>query len=507
MQGRSGSAYLFVLPKCALIVWRMKQNKTIQLIAGLTEKEVQRLEGQLADTNRQRLSILLGKMKKALSKNAPLPDEELYQAVFNEPYTKENNFKLRNELRLLNICITDFLVEERLKQVVKDKSTAYTWEYLQELNDRGLTDLFEKESNKTIQQYTQTQDLANLEKVLTQRLNHELANTAVTEEHYENHLTQIAQLRHVLEGQQLIKNNRLNYQWSFCRRVLYGLGQKEHPLPAPFPISNGEEPLPSLALFYALRANTYLCMGEEKIDLLLRLLNLCDTISYPDFNANQERFTLLATIALEYYLVRNFEQALLYNQKAYSQLHNVDAVQAAKFLHNYCSLLMRMELFAKSLEIIQQHWPLIKPTVVEPRMRILHAVSLVFTGQPEGALGILPETIGSYAQFDRNYIRLLEAIALFDMDNSETALYRVNAAIKNLGTNKHFDGAPKEFALLFKRYIMLEQGLKDDGYAPKIAILYQQLCEFMQKDNVLFGGDNFLVMWLMRKIGPTTAKV
>lgn len=480
----------------------MKQNKTIQLIAGLTEKEMQRLERLLVETERQRLSVLLGKMKKALAKKASITDEELYKSIFNEPYTKENNFKLRNELRLLNICITDFLVEERLKQIVKAKTPAYTLEYLQELVERGLNDLFEKESNKTIQQYTQVQDLASLEKALIQRLDYDLAHSPVNEEHYESHIGQIALLRNVVDKHQLIKTQRLNYQQSFCRRVLFGLGQKDHPLPAPFPISNADEPLPNLALFYALRANTYLCMGKEKIDLLLQLLNLCDTINYPDFNPHQERFTLLATIALEYYLVRNFEQALLYNRKAYGQLHIVDSIQAAKFLHNYCSLLMRMDMFAESLAIIEQHLALISTTVVEPRMRILHAVCLVFTGQPAEVLKVLPETISTYAQFDRNYIRLLEAIALFDMGNDETALYRVNAAVKNLGTNKNFDEAPKVFALLFKRYIMLGQGLKDHAYATKVDNIYQQLCQLTEKDNVLFGGDNFLVMWLLRKIRP-----
>lgn len=479
----------------------MKQNKTTQLIKGLSEKEVFRLGCLLDEAGKHRLVVLLNYLAKAISAAAQFTDQELYKEVFNEPYQKADNFKLRNELRLLNISIADFMVEERQKQVIKLKPSAYTIDYLQGLSTRGLHDLFEKESNKAIQQFTQSGDLDGLEKLTLQRLEHDFAKMALNEDSFEDRLKDLDRLSNTINNNQLIKESRINYFKAYSQRVLFGLGQKDMPMPVPHPLTHKGEELPKAALFYTLRANTYLCSGDEKLAISMQLLTLCDEVNYPGLNPEKERFTILGSIALEYFLTKNFEKALVYSQQAYQQLSTVEPILAAKFLNNHCSLLMRMGKFAESLALIELHWGLIEPTIVKPRMVILQAVCHVFTANPSAALELLPEGIGSYAQYDRNYIRLLEAMALVDMGNFEIALYRVNAAIKNLGTNKNFDEALKVFAQLFKRYIQMEQGIKDEAYKQKIDTTRKQLAQWSLDDNVVFGGDNFMVMWLLRKTG------
>lgn len=84
--------------------------KTTALLNLLNEKEKLALLGQLKSEDKPRLQKALSVF---IKKEEPAK-EELYKAIFNEKYSATKDVSLRNELRLLNEEIEDFIARREI---------------------------------------------------------------------------------------------------------------------------------------------------------------------------------------------------------------------------------------------------------------------------------------------------------------------------------------------------------------------------------------------------------
>ena len=122
--------------------------KTLTLIQSLTEKETMEFITVINSHKRESL-------KKAFHflNDWPNPELEpekrvLFKAIFNEKFTKSKDYLLRNELRILNTELENFLIEKAWQQDLKTYPYKREGWKIQMLCERGLMDLAQSEFTK-----------------------------------------------------------------------------------------------------------------------------------------------------------------------------------------------------------------------------------------------------------------------------------------------------------------------------------------------------------------------
>jgi hypothetical protein len=102
--------------------------RTIELLQSLTATELGSLRQQVAGSKRKSLQNLFTELKRYL-KNEKIPaNPVLFKAAFGKPYIKTKDYLLRNELRLLNKLIYEFLIIKKFREQIKtDTSLFNSW--------------------------------------------------------------------------------------------------------------------------------------------------------------------------------------------------------------------------------------------------------------------------------------------------------------------------------------------------------------------------------------------
>jgi len=107
----------------------MKELLTVRIVLALDNDFVQYLLLQLKNEKRQTLLLLI---KTILIQKEEMDKQAIFKKIFLKNWTKENDYLLRNELKLLKDKIEDYYIKY---------STAY---YLQPLEDKILLDFYKK---------------------------------------------------------------------------------------------------------------------------------------------------------------------------------------------------------------------------------------------------------------------------------------------------------------------------------------------------------------------------
>ena len=98
----------------------MKDSKLYTIIDSLKGNQLNLLEKSLKDDKRKSLYLLFQLLKKSGTLN--IDREALFYKLFKKKYTTENDYVLRNEMRLLVEKIESILIKEQLENLFeKDK--------------------------------------------------------------------------------------------------------------------------------------------------------------------------------------------------------------------------------------------------------------------------------------------------------------------------------------------------------------------------------------------------
>jgi hypothetical protein len=102
--------------------------RTLELLQSITESELHIVAQELSEGKRETLLKLFKELKKYRGKENEPDRALLFEKVFEKNYTKSNDYLLRNELRLLNDVIYDFIILKTFKEQIKtNKSLFNLW--------------------------------------------------------------------------------------------------------------------------------------------------------------------------------------------------------------------------------------------------------------------------------------------------------------------------------------------------------------------------------------------
>ena len=378
----------------------VKYNKLLETIRILDTLERKRFRNVIKNKTRGSLLALYELCLVRIDKSLPLPEkEEVYRFLFGETYTKENDFLLRNEYRLLADEAEAFLRIHAVEDQFPGLAEAAR---LKRILQSGNPGLFKKEFDRLgIQFGSDPFFWLAADPVF---LEYFIESSAMTPGHFREVKEKITEARDRLDRFYNRISSEYEVRKSFADKVYSVIAEEPLTEEPSRIVPTKTEDLP--VRFRLLKAASYYKQGQEKIDLLLQANEILKNNALPELQAD-ESFWLQASIGLEYYLQYDFDHAVLY----YEAMFATPGIEAFNRLPdvalNYFSALMSRNEHARAITAVSVFEHRIAASVkVYYKYICLKSLALMFMGQSSAARKELNRIDGHDSDNDFNYWRV-----------------------------------------------------------------------------------------------------
>lgn len=378
----------------------VKNNKLLETIRILDVLERKRFRNVIKNKKRKTQSALYELCLTRIEKGLSLPEkEEVYAYLFEEPYTKKNDFLLRNEYRLLTDEAEAFLRTVAVEAQYPGLCEAAR---LRRILESGHTELFKKEFDAMTAKWGN--DLWFRVGADPSFLTYFVVSDPFTTEHFERVKS------HTYEALDRLHRfyNRLLTDYevrkAYAEKVYSILS--EEPVP-PFVSGTVSTAVPDdLVEYRKLKAEAYYRTGEEKIQTLLDAQKILEQSPSGELG-NDEVWWLQATIGLEYHLRYDFRNAVLH----FDALFQSPGIESFNRLTetglNYLSALMSCGEFEKAVRVVAPFEErMMASRVVFYKYICLKSISLSYLGDAPAARRELNRVEDHVAEFDFLYWRM-----------------------------------------------------------------------------------------------------
>lgn len=477
-----------------------KGNRTVALVALLSGKEKKAFANQLNDGKRASLPLLFDGICSGLKSSKPnaLEKETLFKKALGEAYTKDKDYLLRNELRLLSKELTNFLAIEQTKKSMRDDSLEEKRLLLQSYIDRKAHDLFDREWEKVVEEAREQLRLDIALDIQKLAVEHLIGTRQATVENYNQLLELLADYQEMLKLHFTQQHLFGKHKQAFAERTLQAIGSDIQISPLEVVSINpaDEKQNDAFANHFAALTKAYSHRGEEKIELLKTAAGFVSEINSKAFDQNAALATENAAIALEYFLLRELETSLPYHQKALEYGSSLEGGKLISFVFNYLSTLIRLERHEQAIELINQYtsiWS--KLPRMHDRFLCLKAMCHVFENDPKSAEDCIPEDRKAGGLDHYYYYRFIQIIVLFQKRKPELAM---NEA-ENFEHTVRYNDKDEDYLRLIqamKKFLALKSeqaAIENDAYSEKAEKLKQSLSEASES---AFADRALLYRWI-----------
>lgn len=481
-----------------------KGNRTVALVALLSKQEMKVFSQQLGDAKRASLPLLFDAICAGLksSKANSLEKEILFEKTFGSGYSKEKDYLLRNELRLLSKELTSLLALEQTKKAMRDNPLEEKRLLLQSYIDRKAHDLFDREWDKVVEEAKEQLRLDIALDIQKLAVEHLIGTRQATVENYNQLLELLADYQETL--QQHFTHQYLfgKHKQAFAERTLQAIGADIQVSALEIVSLNPADEMQNdaFANHFAALTKAYAHRGEEKIELLKNAAGFVSDINSKSFDRNAALATVNAAIALEYFLLRELETSLPYHQKALEFGSGLEGGKLISFVFNYLSTLIRLERHEKAIELINEYASVWEKL---PRMRdrflCLKAMCHVFENDPKSAEDCIPEDRKTGGLDHYYYYRFIQIIVLFQKGKPELAM---NEA-ENFEHTVRYNDKDEDYLRLIqamKKFLSLKSeqpAIDEEAFWEKAEKLNQSLSEASES---AFADRALLYRWIVSEL-------
>ncbi|MCB0756458.1 MAG: hypothetical protein KDB98_12740, partial [Flavobacteriales bacterium] len=336
-----------------------KGNRTVALAALLSSKEMKVFSSHLNEGKRASLPLLFDAICVGLKSSKPnsLEKETLFKKAFNEAYSKDQDYLLRNEFRLLSKELTGFLAIEQTKKAMRDDVLEEKRLVLQSYIDRKAHDLFDREWQKVVEDSKDELRLDVAIDIQKLAIEHLVSTRQATVENYNQLLELLADHQQTLQQHFAHQHLFGKHKQAFAERTLQAIGSDIQVSPLEVISINpaDEKQNDAFANHFAALTKAYAHRGEEKIELLKNAAGFVSEINSKSFDRNAALATVNAAIALEYFLLRELEASLPFHQKALEFGSGLEGGKLISFVFNYLSTLIRLERHEQAIALINEY--------------------------------------------------------------------------------------------------------------------------------------------------------
>lgn len=487
-----------------------KGNRSIDLIELLSTKERKKFAEILEGGKRSSLSFLFNAVCVGLKSSKPtgLEKELLYRLAFDQPYSKNKDYLLRNEFRLLSKELVSFLSIAQIKKNFRDNSLIEKHLFLQSLVNRKASDFFNREWEKVATEAEEQLEFSIALEVRRMAIDQLVLHRQATIENYNSLLELLGSYQNTLKRYFMHQHLFGKHKQVFAERTLQALGSK-------IEISSFEtisiDPTDNkwndaFANHFVALTQSYQHSGKEKVKLLKNASEFVKNIKAKRFDQNGALASINAGIALEYFLLREFEESLPYHIHALEFGANLEDGKLISFVFNYLSTLLRLEKHTEAIALIEEY------TVVWeklPRMRdrflCLKAMCHVFENDPKAAETCIPKDRKSGGMDHYYYYRFVQIIILYQKQKVELA---INEAENFEHTVRYNDNDADYLRLIqsMKKFLMLRSEvsiLPPEEYGKKSDSLKIDLGKASQN---AMADRALLYRWLVKELDQSENK-
>ena len=472
----------------------MSEVKVLKLLDGLGPGEWTEFDIVIKSSQKPRLERLWDYVCGLEGDWNAYDKEEVFRVTFEKEYLKSEDYRLRNEMRLLRTQLVQFLTRKELLEALPQKPELHTTYLLKALLKRKLYPEFEYQFRNALAAAKEQQDHNLCFELVSMYFYHSIRHKEMKPELVQE-LWGLS--REAMEIRQSIslRQEAMIGQWQAVLQAIARIyGQAEGLETSPV------EVLPDgRARFMRAMAAATLAQGEARLTHAREALEHISGVEqyFPQNMVDAYAMCAGANFALRNYAAarKDYEAAI-----AYANSRKVEFRLDIRF--NYCSTLMKIGAFRETIAQIESHKAEIDAHPrVSFRFRCLHSFAYIFLGEGSNARKLIPSNIRQRARSEYHYFRFILCILPYLQKDYEGGLREATNFIHYF--NRNPDPSPlsreKEIANAFKHFYLALSDQRDRSWQrEKLQGVRQRLEEFVQQNPIY--QDYLYIRWLLERI-------
>ncbi|MCB0508893.1 MAG: hypothetical protein KDD21_11405 [Bacteroidetes bacterium] len=427
----------------------MKDTKLHTLIDALQEQELKLIENILKVEKRKSLLLLFQFAKK--KQTLKWSKEVLFYKIFQKKYTEDKDYLWRNELRLLVEKIESILIEEQVKNQLKEDQIFYLKQQLQLYKRLDLFKLYE-----TLWKETKSLAIANYQYHEVILLNTEYFE--FIQFHIRDYQQRLEIYDNLIQENQQITTQFFVHQFAFTTMLegssnklrLEYYGNPEVKIPSTEINIKLNKYYNDLDKYYLLINEWFPLQSKGRTDILLQALELLEHCDKSKAIIQKEYLRVLYLIATDFSMSANFEKANVYFEKIFQEIPENKLHNVAYYYYNYAINITKLEQYTKAIEIIQIAEKHIKPNndFLKEKYILLKVVCYMFLNDNKNLKALIPSDFSTLLPEQRIYFSFVNAIYHIIANNFELASEEINNLLRSKlikETDTHFLAVAKFF--------------------------------------------------------------
>ncbi len=417
-------------------------------IEALSDDERAKVDEAIRQERRQHLAVLWQECCRLNAAGEALASHkaELYQRVFGEKYTKQNDYRIRNEFRLLVRVIERVLIAEHALEKLERQELFSDMLLLEVLSQRKLWAEFDDVLAAALAKATSEHDYVRQVQLCQEAIAATLRKGTFSHQRMLETIEWIDRAIAALADYAVTTYEQLAAQRSTTEHILDAEKIAYPPLP---PLSL--ERTTALQQYYHLKRKAVAYTGEQRLEAARASAELISSIATkPGTALFAERISALGTLAVLLMTV-----ACDYAASAQTSLQaielaeqNGDPTILPLLAYNYCSALMKAGAYTEVLDFLGDKPAVFEDVRVGFRFALLRSYAYVFLCDAQAAQQSLPTVSRRYPIGEYHYGWYLYAIIAYVRGETNDALREVDNLRKHFVRQRLRTVLPTEYAIV-----------------------------------------------------------
>lgn len=433
----------------------------LEILATLNDAELAELESQVTQLRRPRLKILYAELRKRRSGKYPYDKEKVFAKVFGSPYKPADENKWKYEVRSLKTIIYQYLANIELQMAMKDDENIQNEWVMKALFRRQADKVLDQELDKLIKKGEEDMPLDKLIKlyeIKSHNSQRQFYTASLNDEEHKNLLDKIKELKTAQFANEL-RSLEMGKAALMRRMVLkqYGL-KRSNNMVLTMNTQNTlslDEHSNAASLYYQYQRDSQLLRGEERIQALLKSLEILPSASRFLSTPLYDRASVLYNITMGYYASGQLEKALEYAEQLadFTATHNIQKVVSPHLAT--MRIYLGLERYEAIVDYYQANLDALREDSRYALALLFCSYAYLYLGKTQAAIKVIVSSKVDFIAHDNKSIRLVYVIAGIIDHEWEVAERELQSFISNTHLPK--TAVDTEMAEVFRKYISIQQ--------------------------------------------------
>lgn len=440
--------------------------RTLDLIKALSETEIADVTHLLSENKRESLLLLFMELKKYRQKEEEPESSKLFKNTFGISYSKQKDYLLRHELRLLNEILYDYLAEQTFtNHLHKNKAILNYW-LARAYYERNMKALFRSDIDELIAQTTQhiplseIQNLSESSALLAMKSTWMIVNQAKVKENIEQQMNVLNHWKEEEKKRFLFKLREIEARQAYLEmylrnlRVKSGLQKDDNRSKGELQIDLKQTEAENwFAKYLTLKKHSYQTKKMKRVEVLQQMLAMEETDEGNKRFGLNAQITTLINLGIEFILLGKYVDGDKFLEESIKQSEQHKHPILVGSVHNYLVNQLNLGKPEKGIAIYERFKKLIENGRSKNASRIFLSYCHLFLSNDDEALKRLPKS-ADVSVGEQIMIRFVYVIAFCIRKEYALASSEMKNLIRNIKSIKQGDYFKQLYiAELFSRFV------------------------------------------------------